>query len=207
MSRWSPSKTWEKATHAGERARLARQIAAGCFVDSHALTDRDGMKALAAELGARPVPDRNAREDIEYNRAFRWLLHNAEAKPTPPGHIGKLFLKPHVTNFLGLEIRALDDARKARRLMKRRSVKAKPAAESPEAKARAERRKLNGTKRRQDIIAKMSNWERNRWARAGYPAGDRFELIFGAAAIRRLDGTYLNLADGKTYRQSDGAPA
>lgn len=58
--------------------------------------------------------------------------------------------------------------------------------------------------RHKAIVNKMTNHERTLWARAGYPVkGKAFER-YAAAAIRRLDGLFLDLADGKTKRKSDG---
>ena len=54
-------------------------------------------------------------------------------------------------------------------------------------------RRLSWRDRREDergvqaIVNKMTNWERNQWARAGYPKKGKAFKAFAAAAIRRLE--------------------
>lgn len=53
------------------------------------------------------------------------------------------------------------------------------------------------------LVNKMTNSERNGWARAGYPGLRNKEvdelLPYAQAAQRRLDGTFLSLSDGRVY--------
>ncbi len=54
-------------------------------------------------------------------------------------------------------------------------------------KRRRERAKIPAAeRRRQAIVAKMTNPERNAWAKAGYPADEAAFSRFAAAAIRRM---------------------
>lgn len=180
MSRRTRSKTWGKAAHANERARLARQIAAGRFVDSRDLTDREGLKALAKE----PAHGMKDAGDIQYERALRWFRSNWSALRVPPqGIVAKIGAQ---RNHLQDELAELNKVLAAKKAAKRRKVTPKKQAATDKAKGREARRKLNSTKKRQAVIAKMSNWERNQWAAAGYPADEAAFSRFAAAAIRRM---------------------
>jgi hypothetical protein len=160
-------KTWEAAKGARQRARLARQGAA-----------YQGSAPRAA------APEIKALSDHQFDRALRWFRSNWGALKRPPNHLSQKMLAQR--EHLQDEIKALEDAIKAVRARRRKKPAKKKPRQSAAGLARAERQKLNGTAKRQAVIAKMTGHERNRWARAGYPADEKTFSAFAAAAIERM---------------------
>lgn len=137
-------------------------------------------------------------DDHQFDRAQRWFRANyGEGLLTPPGHIVDKFRsqEAHLKDEIA-DMRKAEEARFSNRRPRKRKAKAQQTAEE---KAREERRKLNGTPKRQRIINKMSNHQRNAWAKAGYPADKATFNRFAASALRRLNGWHFDLRTGKTY--------
>ena len=47
----------------------------------------------------------------------------------------------------------------------------------------------------QPVINKMTNHERNQWARAGYPTDYKFQNIFAIAAYRRFTNSRMSFRE------------
>jgi hypothetical protein len=168
--------------HADERARLARHTAAGTLTAANGLVTADSLQALAKV----PAHGMKAIADIQFERALRWFRSNWSALKVPPqGIVVKIGAQ---RDHLQDELAELNRGLAAKKAAKRRKVKPNKRVMSDKAKDREARRKLNGTKKRQDIVAAMSNRERNAWARAGYPADEAAFGRFAAKAVERMGG-------------------